>query len=148
MNTKKSIFYFEDEPELLRDYFRILRMKYNVIVGASQELIEQERLQPMGLLVVDLLIHHSGFDESEKEVMNITYPDVKWQRTGLEFLKRVRAGDYERFGFPALIPVVAATAVIDSSTREEIEGLGIKKYLEKPFSVDKLEKAIDSIIGE
>lgn len=143
----KTIFYFEDEPELLRDYFKVLRTKYGVIVSASQEVIEQLRQQPIDLVVIDLMIHYSSFDEAEKEVENIHYPDVGWQRTGVEFLRRIRAGDYREFGFPATAPVIAATARVDDSTREEVELLDVKAYLEKPFSVDELEEAIKVILG-
>ena len=145
---KKTIFYFEDEPELLRDHFKVLRAKHEVIISATRADIEKKRRQPVDLLIVDLMIHHSSFDEAGKEVQNVRYPNVEWQQTGVEFLRRVRAGDYEKFGFSADIPVIAATAIVDASTREEVvEQLDAKAYLEKPFSVDKLEEAIEAILG-
>jgi CheY-like chemotaxis protein len=145
---KKTIFYFEDEPELLSDYFRVLREKHEVIVSANRAVIEQSRQQPIDLLIVDLMIHRSSFDEARKEVQNVRYTGVEWQQTGVEFLRRVRTGDYEEFGFPATIPIIAATAMVDASTREEVvEQLDARAYLEKPFSVDELEKAIEAILG-
>jgi CheY-like chemotaxis protein len=144
---EKMIFYFEDEPELLRDYFKVLRTKYKVVVGASREVIEHPPQRPVDLIIVDLMIHYSSFDEAEKEVENISYPGVGWQQTGVEFLRRVRAGNYEEFGFPATIPVIVATAKVDESTYEEVELLGVKAYLEKPFSVDALEELVETILG-
>jgi DNA-binding NarL/FixJ family response regulator len=144
---EKTIFYFEDEPKLLRDYFRVLRTKYEVIVSARQKVIEQSRQRPLDLVIVDLMIHHWSFDEAGEEVENISYPGVGWQRTGVEFLKRVRAGNYEEFGFPAAILVIVATAEVDESTYEEVEQFDVKTYLEKPFSVDALEESIKTILG-
>jgi CheY-like chemotaxis protein len=143
---KKRIFYFEDEPELLRSYFKILREKYEVIVGASKELIEQPRQQPIDLVIVDLMIHPASFDEKEDKVQNIGYADASWQRTGVKFLRLVRAGDYEDFGFPATVPAIAATAMVDNPTRDEVVELGVKAYLEKPFSVDELEEAVGAAL--
>jgi CheY-like chemotaxis protein len=143
---KKMIFYFEDEPGLLRAYFKVLREKYEVIVGASKELIEQPRPQPVDLVIVDLMIHEFTFDEEGKEVQNISYEDVAWQRTGVGFLRRVRAGEYEAFGFPAAVPVIAATAMADNSTQDEVEALGVQAYLEKPFFVDELEEAVEAAL--
>jgi CheY-like chemotaxis protein len=140
---KKRIFYFEDEPELLCAYLKVLREKYEVIVGASKELIEQPRPQPVDLVIVDLMIHGFGCDEKGNEVQNIYYAGVNWQQTSVEFLRRVRAGDYEDFGFPATVPAIVATAMIDNLTRDEVEKLGVKAWLEKPFSVDELEEVID-----
>jgi CheY-like chemotaxis protein len=143
---KKRIFYFEDEPELLRAYFEVLREKYEVIVGASKELVEQSRRQPVDLVIVDLMIHKFTFDEEGNEVQNIHYADVNWQRTGVEFLRRVRVGDYEDFGFSAAVPAIVATAKVDNPIRDEVEALGVKAYLEKPFSVDELKEAVDAAL--
>jgi CheY-like chemotaxis protein len=144
---KKTIFYFEDEPKLLRDYFKVLRTKYEVIVSAKQAVIEQPRQHPLDLIIIDLMIHHWSFDEAEQEVENISYLGVGWQRTGIEFLRRVRASNYEEFGFPATIPVIVATAAVDESTHEEVEQLNVKVYLEKPFSVDQLEEVVETILS-
>jgi DNA-binding NarL/FixJ family response regulator len=144
----KTIFYFEDEPELLRDCMKVLRTKYEVIVSAEESVIKQPRQRPVDLIIVDLMIHRFGFNEEGIEVQNITYPNVEWQRTGVEFLKQVRAGNYEVFGFPATVPFIVATALVDSSTREEVEKFDIKDYFEKPFTIQKLEEAVESALIE
>jgi CheY-like chemotaxis protein len=145
MSTRaKRIFYFDDEPEDLRDYIEILRAEYEVIVGASRDLVEQPRRQPIELVIVDLMIYHFSF-EGRNEVQNISYPGISWKRTGVEFLRRLRAGNYERFGFPAAVPVIVATVRVDSSIREEVEELNVEAYLEKPFTIDELEETVNAV---
>ncbi len=147
MAEKKTIIYFEDEPELLSAHLEALREKYEVVVSASQDLIEQARPRPVDLIIVDLMIHLQGFNATGTQVENIHYQGVKWQKTGVEFLRRLRAGDYQALGLPAATPVIAATAMVDESTRREVERLGVNAYLEKPFSMDQLEAAVDAILS-
>ena len=44
------IFYLEDDPESLGDYYEILAEKYTVVMGALRKLIEKPREKPFDLL--------------------------------------------------------------------------------------------------
>jgi CheY-like chemotaxis protein len=147
MPSVKSILYFEDDPQSLRDYCSVLRSKYKVVIGADRHLIEQHRQHPVDLVIIDLLIHHHSLDEEENPVENVRFPQVNWKRTGVEFLRRLRAGDYEEFGLSAAVPVVIATAAVDYSVQHDVMQLGPNAYLEKPFTIDQLEEAIDAVLG-
>ncbi len=143
---KKSIFYFEDGPISLLDHCDALRIKYYVAIGAHRELLEKPRRQPVDLVIVDLMIHPFGFDEKGVERKNISFEGVHWQRTGLEFIKQLRAGKYKEFGLPAMVPVIVATARTSYPSQEEIEELDVETYLEKPFTIDELEKAVKTAL--
>lgn len=137
----KHIFWLEEDPGFLVDYFERLNRTYKVVMGAHWDLLEEHRRYDFDLLLLDLMIHISSIDyNSNEEVKNIHFPDIDWTRTGVEFLRRLRKGEYKHYGFPKSIPVIVATAV--STTREDVEQLGINDYIEKPFSIETLEDSI------
>jgi CheY-like chemotaxis protein len=148
-DRQKLILYVEEDLESLRHYFDMLRSEYDLTVGAHWELIEKRRKRPFDLLILDLMIHPRSYDLGGKIVESISFPQVNWRQTGLEFLRRLRKNEYADFGLPAHIPVVVATAVVDYKVREEIiSDLRVepKAYLEKPFTMDALRKAVSTIL--
>ncbi len=143
-----EIFYFDDDPEEMVDHVKILRKNYNVDIGAHRDLVEKQRNKSVDLVIVDLMIHLESFDlETGREVENINYPHVSWTRTGLEFLRRLRDGEYEWYGFPDDVPVIVASAVIDYPAEELTKKMGISCFLEKPFRISELEAAITKTIA-
>jgi CheY-like chemotaxis protein len=148
MRSMKSIFWFEDNADELLDYRKELEKKYDVMVGAHWDLIRQTRPYPVDLVLVDVMIHRYSFDvDTEQEVQNISFPDCDWIETGLEFLRRIREGEYQKYGFPPDVPVILATALVSYPARDQAEKLGIEAFLEKPFTIERLEMAVDRVLG-
>jgi len=148
MTSKKKIFWFEDDKHLLEAHFKKLQKKYEVIIGAHWELIKKTRQQAFDLVLLDIMIHKFSFDvKNQKEVENIEFQDVHWSNIGVEFLKRIRKGEYETYGFNKNVPVVAATARVDYSTREAVENIGVSDFLVKPFTIDKLKISIEKVLN-
>lgn len=146
-SKKKKVFYLEDDADGLQDYYEVLRKRYDVSIGAHWDLIKPSRPQLVDLVIVDLMIHHASFDyETGKEVENICFQDVHWTRTGLEFFRRLRDGEYEQHGFSPDMPVIVATAVVNYPARDLTEQLGIASFLEKPFTIEELETAVDKAL--
>ena len=141
--TKKRIFWFEDDAHSLIDYCEKLSQEYNISIGAHKDLIEKKRDDSFELVVLDLMIHEFSFEyKSNKEVKNIRFDGVHWSIIGVEFLKRLRKGEYELYGFPKNIPVIAATAIVDSPIKESVENMDVDDFLLKPFTIDRLKSSI------
>jgi len=145
---KKRILYLEDDPESVRDYYAILREKYEVIIGAHRDLLEKTRTQPVDLVIVDLMIHHYSSNAEDRLAPSISFQGINWQRTGVEFIRRLRAGEYEIFGLPATVPVIVATAVVDYAVQEQVLALGVEAYKEKPFTLDEFDKAVKEALEQ
>lgn len=143
---KKIIFWFEDDPSSLVDCCKEFRKNYHLVIGAHKGIIQRSRQQLFDLVLLDLMIHHkSCYNESKEEKTNIQFPGVHWTQTGVEFLRRIRKGEYQSYGFNKNIPVIVVTAVSDYPARDETETLGITDYFEKPVTLDHLEKSISKV---
>ncbi|MGE5340840.1 MAG: response regulator [Candidatus Omnitrophota bacterium] len=144
---KKKIFWFEDDAASISDCIEVLRSSYEVIVGAHDGLIKGNKERTFDLVILDMMIHMTSFDyDSRLEVKNMECSEGDWRKTGLEFLKRIRAGEYEAYGFEKKVPVLVATGVVAYSARKEAENFGIHGFLEKPFSLDDLEESVKKIL--
>ena len=147
MSTRKSIFWFEDDPPSIDDEVNVLKEKYDVTIGAHWELIRKTRQKPFDLVLLDLMIHHKSPDyESGEEVANVKFPGVEWTQTGLKFLDLIRDGEYESNGFSKEIPVIVATGVVHYPAHEKTKKKGICGYLEKPFTITALEEMVEKAL--
>jgi CheY-like chemotaxis protein len=143
---KKSIFWFEDDGDALDDYSRELQKKYDIIMGATREEVLKNRDHFFDLLLLDLMIHIKSYTgHKPKKENNIMYEGVHWMQTGVEFLSRIRKGEYEKYGFKSDIPVIVVTAIL-SYPGDEMEKIGINIFLPKPVTLPQLEEAIEKIL--
>ncbi len=146
--TRKRIFYFDEDPEPLRDYFDYLSSHYYVEMGAAWELVKKKRDYIFDLVILDLMIHRkSSTGNPPRIISNAGFPKVNWRETGIEFLHRIRKGEYQEYGFASQVPAIVATAVAVYPARERAEDLGINGYLEKPFSFEELLSAVDQVLN-
>lgn len=145
--SKKRIFWFEDDTNSLSDYCHVLCEKYEVFIGAHEELIKVKRDNPFNLVLLDIMIHRDSFDSQIKKfVKNIEFENVHWEQVGVEFLKRLRKSEYESYGFQKDVPIIAATAVVDSATRRAVEDLGVNDFLVKPFTMYHFKLSIEKAL--
>ena len=150
MKTRKKIFWFEDDAYSMEEHYKELKEKYDVLIGAHKELIEQKRKENhFDLVLVDLMIHKYSIDsETQKELTNISFTGIHWTKIGVEFLKKLREGEYEFYGFRKDIPIIAATASVDSATRKTVESdIGVEDFLVKPFPIDRLGVSIERVLN-
>ncbi len=149
LQKKKTIFYFDDDVDCTQDLINVLNEseEYDVIRASHWPVIKVQREIPFDLVIIDLMIHHISLDEKGQEVENISYEDIPWQRTGVEFLKRVRNGEYVRFGFSEDVPVIIASAVVDHEAKKDTQNLTILSYIEKPFTIEDIQQSIQEVIG-
>lgn len=146
LKPKKRIFWFEDDGDVLDDYCKELQEKYDIIMGATPGEVAKSRDHFFNLLILDLMIHYQSFiDHRAKKEQNIIYNGVHWMQTGVEFLRLIRNGKYEKYGFKSDIHVIVVTG-LENYPAEEMEKIGIDILLKKPVTLQKLEEAIEKIL--
>ena len=142
--TMKRILLLEDDFESLKDLKAYLeqRLAWQVELTAAQSLLERIKQERFDLIIIDLMIHPRSLNGENREVDNIHFDGVSWQRTGLEFLRRLRQGEFEGErdqGTRPDVPVIVLSAVGDTeSIRREIQGLMVQSCVEKPFVLRKM----------
>jgi len=143
-NKKKHIFWFEEDLELLKDYYNSLLDVFDVTFGASLDLVKQKR--HVDLLILDIMIHQKSIVLNGKEIENLTYGEPSWDTTGMEFLSRVREGEYKVFGFNKNVPVVIYSCRSEFTIRERAKELKVSAFLEKPVSIDKFIGTVTGVL--
>jgi len=145
---EKTIFYFDDDVDCIQEVVSALKDRYDITRAAHWPAIQVKREVPFDLVIIDLMIHHFSIDEDGKEVQNISYKDdgISWQRTGVEFLKRIRNGEYQDYGFSKDVAVIIASAVVDHEAKEDTHDKGISGYIEKPFTIEEIQLAIQDVL--
>lgn len=152
-NKPKKILLLDDDYESMHNLQIYLEEEkgWDVELSAEKELLERLGQERFDLLIVDLMIRPKGVNADNREVQNIHYDNVKWDRTGLEFIRRFRQGEYAKNGKGTSpnTPIIALSAVADSAADEEwgkiIEN---EKHVEKPFRLSDLINLILDLIQE
>jgi CheY-like chemotaxis protein len=152
-NQSKKVLFFDDDYESMRDLKEHLEetLKWQVELTANMKIIERLSKERFDLIVVDLMIHPVSLDANREEVQNIHFEGIPWLRTGLEFLKRLRRGEFSKEigrGTPSDVPVIILSAV-GYSVEDELEGeILVAVHMEKPFRLDDMVKQICNLLYE
>jgi two-component system response regulator AtoC len=86
-----------------------------------------------------LLVHVIGRGTDPEGTLDLIISDFRMPATtGLEVLRRLRKSGWN-------VPFILCTAFGDEATREHAEELGAV-YLEKPFEIDDLRKAVHDVL--
>lgn len=140
--SRARIFCLEDDTETIEDFKAVLEdIGFEILAGATEELVKQTDRDPFDLLILDIMIH-SGDERRPSEPRRLSYDSVPWQRTGLHLLKLIRDKQYEKFGFPADIPVVVISGAVDEDLLQSVRALGIARHIEKPPLMDDVIEAV------
>jgi DNA-binding response OmpR family regulator len=98
------------------------------------------------------MIHPTSLDADGQEVQNVHFEGVSWLRTGLEFLQRLRKGEFSKeagAGTSSDVPVIVLSAVADYSAKDELgKDISIQGYVEKPFRLQELVECIRRVLEE
>ena len=115
---------------------------YRVNLSAEEKVTAQLAEQRYDLICLDLMIHQDSEMLTETGehfvVRNIHFDEVNWRETGLEFLTRLRMGEYSNngTGTSSTVPVIVLSATADQETVERVESFARTSptwYVEKPF---------------
>ena len=149
-----KILLFEDDYESMRHLKEHIEEEFGwqVALTAESTLLEHLGHERFDLLIVDLMIHPRSLDAYGQEVQNVRFDGIPWLRTGLEFLRRLRAGEFSReagVGTLPQVPVIVLSAVADYSVENALEEeVRIEDYIEKPFRLEEMVEHIRRLLQE
>jgi CheY-like chemotaxis protein len=153
MKQVKKILLLEDDFESMSDLKIHLEEEkgWQVDLSADAGMMDRLAVTKYDLILLDLMINPMGLNQDGLPVQNIQFPNVRWQFTGLEFLKRLRSGQFSQSveSTPATVRVVVLSAVANdtAASEAELEGLA-DRYVEKPFRLSTLVKIIEDLLLE
>ena len=147
---QKRILIFDEDYERMRDFKEYLEEEFGwfVELTAQKEIPHRLQTETFDLILIDSMIHLTSFDADNNEVENVHFDDVNWQKTGLEFAKRLRGGEFssaEGKGTSPLVPVIILSAVANYSIKPDLENMGFL-YQEKPFLLDEMTEQIKTLL--
>jgi CheY-like chemotaxis protein len=151
---RKRILVFDDDFESMYDLKEHIEeeLQWNVELTADRSLLERLSQERFDLIVVDLMIRPTSLDADGREVRNVHFDGVNWHRTGLEFLRRLRKGEFSEkpgLGTSPDIPVIILSAVASYSVTDELEkDIRLNGYLEKPFRLEELVEKMCRLLQE
>jgi len=117
---KKLILCVDSEPRVQKFYEGTLSDRNWDVVTASDGI---EALEAVEFKSPDLIITE----------LNLPQMD------GVEFLQTLKESNQN-------IPVIVISSVSEKEGQQKIQGLGVKKYLSKPFQLDELRKSVREIL--
>lgn len=149
----KKLLLLDDDFESMAELYQYLKEDIGLEVefSASENLLKRLDREKFDLLIVDLMIHQYSLNAQNEKVQNIHYDNVRWDRTGLEFIKRFRTGQYTPSGrgTSTSVPIIVLSAVADSATDGELGDILAKEHpCEKPFRLSDLTGLISRLLQE
>jgi CheY-like chemotaxis protein len=154
MQNKPKLLFFEDDYENLRDLREYLErdLGWHVEVTAETGILERLATEAYDLILIDIMVRPESYDAAGNKVQNVHFEDISWLRTGLEFLERLRRGEYVAVpgqGTSPTVPVIVLSAVAHYSVQDELPpSTAITDYVEKPFRVRDLVARIKRLMQE
>jgi CheY-like chemotaxis protein len=150
---KRKILMLDDDFESMHylQSFVGKQLNMDVELTAEKSLLQRLRQEQFDLLVVDLMIKPKSFNGENIEVENIHYDDVKWDHTGLEFIRRFRNGEYSQSdqGTSANAPIIVMSAVSDSAANGDWGKIIQNEHrMEKPFRLSDFMKLVNNLLQE
>ncbi len=146
--AKKRILFFEDDFTSISGLLFLLRKKYEITIGATQEIVNCDRNEDFDLLILDIMIHSNGLNPNPNSgsdfAINLQYPNIDWHSTGIELLKKIRDGKLIKKGIPKDIPVIVLTA--REITKEELSKYKVNDVLIKPILLEVVYNTIERLL--
>jgi CheY-like chemotaxis protein len=145
------ILMFEDSEETmggLRDYL-VRRLHWRVELTADAAVLQRLGVERYDLILLDVMIHSHAPKTSGSEQQNVSFEGVPWRMTGLQFLQRLRRGDYAVAGGTRPdVPVIIVSAALGSSVKSEVEqDRNVFGVFEKPFVLSALLHAMQGALA-
>lgn len=153
MTKSKRLLLLDDDYESMEVLYKYLKEELGLDVefSADANLLKRLDEEKFDLLLVDLMIRQFTSGSKNEKVQNIHYDNVRWDRTGLEFIRRFRLGEYTPTGqgTSTSVPIIVLSAVADSATDGEwADVLEKEQIVEKPFRLSDLINLINRLLQE
>lgn len=142
---RRRVLMLEDNDKTMkstRDYLA-WKLSCDVDLTAEAQLTGKLPTTHYDLIILDVMIHSETRCEGGN-APNVQFDGVPWDRAGLEFLRRLRRGDFSGpGGTPADVPVIILSAKLRSSVEREVKDeMALRGWFEKPCDFDRLVRAI------
>ena len=153
-NEPKRLLFFEDDYDNLRHLREYLEtdLGWQVEVTAEAGILERLATEAFDLILIDIMVRPESLDAQGNKVHNVHFPDISWLRTGLEFLERLRRGEFVAVpgqGTAPDVPVIVLSAVAHYSVEDFLPpSTETSDYVEKPFRVSDLVARIERLMQE
>jgi CheY-like chemotaxis protein len=144
MEKKKlKVLLFEDDYESMHHLKEFLEslMNCEVVLTAEETILDRLGEEAFDLLLVDIMIHTTSFNQAGQTVTNVHFDGVNWKMTGMTFLHNLREGRYikeDGKGTSTDVPVIVLSAVARNSVEMQTGSLLAQGYIEKPYRLDDL----------
>jgi CheY-like chemotaxis protein len=151
---RKAVLLFDDDYESMFPLKEHLEqfLDLQVELTANENLLDRLRHEQFDLICIDLMIHPMSLDANDNEVQNVHFEGINWQKTGLEFLRRLRRGDYFQPGASGTspdVPVIVLSAIANYSVEAKLgRDISVERYVEKPFALDVLIEQMQHLLEE
>jgi CheY-like chemotaxis protein len=154
MSQQKRVLIFDDDfesMEALKEHIET-ESGWHVELSAERSLLEKLAQERFDLIVIDLMIHSTSFDAHGNEVQNVHFEGINWRGTGLEFLRRLRRGEFSQeadVGTQPDVTVMILSAIADETVGKEIDrDFCIQAYVEKPFRLEEIVTLMRELLPE
>jgi CheY-like chemotaxis protein len=148
----RRLLLFEDDYESMQDLKEYIEeeLHWEVVLSAQTDILDRLKHERFDVVVVDLMIHPTSFDADGRQVENVHFVGVPWVKTGLEFLRRLRRGEFVGdTGTSPDVPVLILSAVAGYSVTDELgKAIRVNGYVEKPFRLHDLVMRIRTLVKE
>ena len=146
------VLFFDDDFESMASTKEYLERErgWSVELSAERTILDRLKRERFDLILVDIMIRPASLDAAGGEVENVHFDGVPWQMTGIEFLKRLRRGDFGGAtgqGTRADVPVIIVSAIADDSVVDAFDNsVMLWDYQGKPFRIEYLLAHIDQLL--
>ena len=136
---RARILFVEDQPEYFAPFIEALQKSYEL--EQAEDLtaaVEVLSVQEFDLLIIDIML-----PKGTRE-----FPGIDDRRSGLHLIRLIRGevGDEGvKLKCQAQIPILAITAVSDSSAHRALEAVRVKR-IAKPFSMSEVVEIIGTML--
>ncbi len=149
----KKLLLLDDDYESMESLHSYMKgeMELDVEFSADARLLERLDREKFDLLIVDVMIHPRSPNAQNEEVENIHYDGIRWDQTGLEFIRRFRMGEYTPTGrgTSVSVPIIVLSAIADSTAnRDWVKIIQSEHHMEKPFRLSELISLIECLLEE
>lgn len=152
---KKRILLFDEDYRTMQDLKEHLEetLGWEVELTAGEAVLELLGKVRFDLIALDLMIHPQSLDADGEIVENVQFEGTPWQQTGLEFLRRLRRGEYQGEGARFTrndVPVIVLSSVAGTTVEKRAlnDKFDLAGYVEKPFRLKTVEKQMRKLLGE
>lgn len=152
---QRRVLMLEDNDTTMRSTADYLAWKLGcrIDLRADAALLEDLKTTRYDLILLDFMIHTEKPGE-DGETANMRFDGVPWDGTGLEFLRRLRRGEFSApdggpEGTPATVPVIILSAKLRSAVERDLKDeLALSGWFGKPCDFDQLTRAMATAWGD